>query len=61
MNGTPLLYNPVAYLERLHRLYPENKIYSTTSVEIKPISSLTIKSDFTADLRNKEATSSIPR
>lgn len=61
VNGTPLLYNPVAYLERLHRLYPENKIYSTTSVEIKPISSLTIKSDFTADLRNKEATSSIPR
>ena len=55
VNGTPLLYNPVAYLERLHRLYPENKIYSTTSVEIKPISSLTIKSDFTADLRNKEA------
>ena len=43
VNGTPLLYNPVAYLERLHRLYPENKIYSTTSVEIKPISSLTIK------------------
>lgn len=53
--GTPLLYNPVAYLERLHRKYPENKIYSTTTVEIKPISSLTIKSDFTADLRNKEA------
>ena len=61
VNGTPLLYNPVAYLERLHRLYPENKIYSTTSVEIKPISSLTIKSDFTADLRNKEADEFYPK
>lgn len=61
VNGTPLLYNPVAYLERLHRLYPENKIYSTTSVEIKPISSLTIKSDFKSDLRNKEADEFYPK
>lgn len=54
VSGTPNIYNPVAYLEKLHRKYPENKIFSTTSVEIKPISSLTIKSDFTVDLRNKE-------
>ena len=50
-----MLYNPVAYLERMHRKYPEHKIFSTTSIEIKPISSLTIKSDFTIDLRNKES------
>ena len=55
VNGTPMLYNPVAYLERMHRKYPEHKIFSTTSIEIKPISSLTIKSDFTIDLRNKES------
>ncbi|WP_298033499.1 TonB-dependent receptor [uncultured Alistipes sp.] len=55
VNGTPLLYNPVAYLERLHRKYPEYKMFTTTSVEIKPISSLTIKSDFTANLRYKES------
>ena len=54
-SGTPLLYNPVAYLTRLHHKYPENKIFSTTSLEIKPITSLTIKSDFTADLHNAEA------
>ena len=55
VTGAPLLYNPVAALSKMHRLYPENKIYSTTGIEIKPISSLTIKSDFTADLRNAEA------
>ena len=54
VSGTPNIYNPVAYLERLHRKYPENKIFSTTSLEIKPISSLTIRSEFTADLRTKE-------
>ena len=26
VNGTPMLYNPVAYLERMHRKYPEHKI-----------------------------------
>ncbi len=55
VSGTPLLYNPVADLSRMHRKYPENKIFSTTSIEIKPITSLTIKSDFTADLHNAEA------
>ena len=55
VSGTPLLYNPVADLTRMHHKYPENKIFSTTSIEIKPITSLTIKSDFTADLHNAEA------
>lgn len=50
----PNIYNPVAYLERMHRRYPENQIFSTTGIEIKPITSLTIKSDFTADLKNTE-------
>lgn len=54
VSGTPLLYNPVAYLTRMHRLYPENQIFSTTGIEIKPISSLTIKSEFSADLKNSE-------
>lgn len=61
VSSVPLLYNPVATLEKLHRKYPENKIFSTTSIEIKPISSLTIKSDFTADLRNAEADEFYPK
>lgn len=55
VSGAPLLYNPVAALERMHRLYPENKVFSTTGIQIRPITSLTIKSEFTADLRNAEA------
>ena len=54
VSGTPLVYNPVADLQRMHRLYPETKVFSTTGIEIKPISSLTIKSEFTADLRQAE-------
>lgn len=54
VSGAPLLYNPVAALSRMHRLYPENKVFSTTGISIKPITSLTIKSEFTADLRNTE-------
>lgn len=45
--------NPVATLERLDQQRPSTKIYSTTSIEIKPITSLTIKSDFTAGLEIK--------
>lgn len=53
-SGTPNIYNPVATLERMQRKYPTNKIFSTTSIEIKPISSVTLKSDFTTDLQTKE-------
>lgn len=42
--------NPVATLQRLNQERPSTRIYSTTSLELKPISSLTIKSDFTAGL-----------
>lgn len=54
VSEVPNIYNPVAYLSRMHRLYPENQIFSTTGIEIKPITSLTIKSEFTADLKNTE-------
>ncbi len=54
VSGTPLVYNPVAALDRLHKLYPSTKVFSTTGLEIKPVSGLTIKSEFTADLRNAE-------
>ena len=42
--------NPVATLQRLNQERPSTRIYSTTSLELKPLSSLTIKSDFTAGL-----------
>ncbi len=54
VSGTPLLYNPVAALTRLHNLFPSHSVYSTTGIEIKPLTSLTIKSEFTADLSSSE-------
>ncbi len=54
VSGTPLIYNPVAYLERMHRLYPSNQVFSTTGIVINPIKSLTIKSEFTADMKQAE-------
>lgn len=50
ISGYGELRNPVATLMRLDQNRPSSKIYSTTSVEIKPITQLTIKSDFTAGL-----------
>lgn len=50
----PNIVNPVAQLETMRRRYPRTKIFSTTSLEIKPITSLTIKSDFTADYDTRE-------
>ena len=50
----PNIVNPVAQLETMHRRYPRTKIFSTTSLEIKPITSLTLKSEFTADLDMRE-------
>lgn len=48
--------NPVAMLERLDQMRPSNRIYSTTSLELKPLSGLTVKSDFTAgiDIRTED-------
>lgn len=50
----PNVVNPVAQLETMRRRYPRTKVFSTTSLEIKPITSLTLKSEFTADLDIRE-------
>lgn len=50
----PNIVNPVAQLETMRRRYPRTRIFSTTSLEIKPITSLTLKSDFTADYDTRE-------
>lgn len=50
MSGYGEIRNPVATLLRLRQNRPINRIYSTTTLELKPIRNLTIKSDFTANL-----------
>jgi TonB-linked SusC/RagA family outer membrane protein len=50
ISGGADLGNPVATLSRLRQNRPEAKIYSTSTVEIKPISALTVRSDFTVGL-----------
>lgn len=60
VSGTPLLYNPVAALTRMHNLYPVHTIYSTTGVEVKPLTGLILKSEFTADLSSSENDSFLP-
>lgn len=50
----PNTVNPVAQLETMRRRYPRTKIFSTTGIEVKPISSVTLKSEFTADLDSRE-------
>ncbi|MDR3185118.1 MAG: TonB-dependent receptor [Prevotellaceae bacterium] len=42
--------NPVASLNRLRQNRPESSIYSTSTLELKPLRGLTIQSDFTASL-----------
>lgn len=46
----PNVVNPVAQLETMHSRAPEMRFFSTTSLEVKPVRGLTLKSDFTADL-----------
>jgi len=48
------LLNPVALLKRLDQERPAHKLYSTTTLEIKPIAPLTIKSQFTAGIESME-------
>ena len=50
----PNTVNPVAQLQTMRRRYPRTKIFSTTGLEVKPITSLTLKSEFTADLDTRE-------
>ena len=55
--------NPVATLERLSQNLPAHQLVSTSSLTIKPIRSLTIKSDFSAGVntdRFEEFTKKIP-
>jgi len=61
VSGYPLVYNPVAYLTRLHRRYPDLKVFSTTGLEIKPLFGLTLKSDFTVDLNVKDRDEFYPK
>jgi TonB-linked SusC/RagA family outer membrane protein len=55
--------NPVAVLKRLRQNRPSTTIYSTSTLEIKPISALTVRSDFTVGLnpsRYENFKSSVP-
>ncbi|MGL5938390.1 MAG: SusC/RagA family TonB-linked outer membrane protein [Phocaeicola sp.] len=46
--------NPVAMLERLRQYQPDQRLFSTSTLTIKPIRGLTIKSDFSASTRNAQ-------
>lgn len=51
ISGYGEIRNPVAELQRLKQDRPSTTLYSTTSLEVKPMSQLTVKSDFTAGLK----------
>ena len=46
----PNIVNPKAQLETMHNRSPRTRFFSTTSLEVKPVTGLTLKSDLTADL-----------
>ncbi|MGL4851388.1 MAG: SusC/RagA family TonB-linked outer membrane protein [Phocaeicola sp.] len=46
--------NPVAMLERLRQYQPDQRLFSTSTLTIKPITGLTLKSDFSASTRNAQ-------
>lgn len=46
--------NPLAMLQRLDQKRPTHKLFSTTSLELKPITALTLKSQFTSGLIDTE-------
>jgi len=56
----PNIVNPVAQLETMHSRSPRTRVFSTTSVEVKPITSLTLKSELTADLDIQETDNYFP-
>ena len=47
------LRNPVAMLEKVRQFNPSNRLFSNTSLEIKPLAGLTIRSDFSVDITNR--------
>ncbi len=50
----PNIINPVAQLKYLNNKHPRTKVFSTSTVEIKPVRGLSIKSDFTIDMDNRD-------
>lgn len=46
------LRNPVAMLEKIRQYNPQNRIFTTTSLEAKPIEGLSLKSDFSFEVYN---------
>jgi TonB-linked SusC/RagA family outer membrane protein len=46
------LRNPVAMLEKVKQFNPSNRLFSNTSLELKPLKDLTFKSDFSLDITN---------
>ncbi len=50
----PNIINPVAQLEYMNNKHPRTQVFSTTTVEIKPVRGLSVKSDFTIDMDNRE-------
>ncbi|WP_423127918.1 TonB-dependent receptor [Gaoshiqia sp. Z1-71] len=46
------LRNPVAMLEKVRQYNPDNRLFSNTSVELKPFAGLSLKSDFSVDIKN---------
>lgn len=61
VQGYGNLRNPVAELMRRRQHRPTTTIYSTTSLEAKPISRLTLRSDFTAGRENERVEEFLPR
>jgi TonB-linked SusC/RagA family outer membrane protein len=63
VSGYGEIRNPVAELSRMRQNRPSANIYSTSTLEIKPISALTLRSDFTVGLmpsRNESFESRVP-
>ncbi|MDO5607273.1 MAG: TonB-dependent receptor [Capnocytophaga sp.] len=50
ISGYGEIRNPVATLQRLREYRPSHSLFSTTTLEIKPLEGLLVKSDFTAGL-----------
>lgn len=46
--------NPVATLNRLRQYRPDQRIFSTSTLTLKPFAGMTIKSDFSANARNNQ-------
>jgi TonB-linked SusC/RagA family outer membrane protein len=46
------LRNPVAMLEKVRENNPDNRLFSNTSLELKPVNGLSLRSDFSIDVKN---------